>query len=122
MNITQLKTACVCGLLLIALSALPSPAGAEVAASTRGRSPGSTWPVPGLGSPATVRGAVSVGRSDVRVAPALAPATQPGGTFEWADASVGAGFALMISLLVAGGASIRARRRVPGQLTAGSGR
>lgn len=117
MNIAQLRTACACGLLLVALSALPSPAGAGVAVSTRGRSPGSTWPVPGLGSPATVRGAVTVGRSDVRVAPVPAPATRRSGTFEWADAGVGAGLTVVLGLIGVAGALVLSRRRLQGQMT-----
>ena len=50
MNIALLKAACTSGLLLVALalSASSPPAGAAT--------PPSAWPVPGLGSPATVRG------------------------------------------------------------------
>jgi hypothetical protein len=49
MNIALLKAACTSGLLLVALSAFSPPAGAATA-------PAGAWPVPGLGSPATVRG------------------------------------------------------------------
>jgi hypothetical protein len=46
------------------------------------------------------------------------PASQPSGTFDWADASVGAGFTVVIGLLVAGGALVFSRRRVREQLRA----
>jgi hypothetical protein len=48
MNIAPLRAASSTGLVLIALSAFSPPAGA--ATPTAG-----AWPVPGLGSPATVR-------------------------------------------------------------------
>jgi hypothetical protein len=51
-----------------------------------------------------------------------ATSSQPSETFDWADASVGAGFAVMFGLLIAGGALVGSRRRVHRQLTAGSGR
>ena len=43
-------------------------------------------------------------------------------TFDWADASVGAGFAIMVGVLLAGGVSVASRRRVHRQLTARSSR
>lgn len=112
MNIALLRAACTSGLLLVALSAISPPASAAT--------PAGAWPVPGLGSPATVRadagGTSSASVSDVRVVPG--PATQPSGTFDWADASAGAGFTAGIGLLVAGGALMFSRRRVREQLRA----
>ena len=108
MNTALRKAACTSGLLLVALSASSPPAGAAT--------PAGAWPVPGLGSPATLRGDAGASVSDVRVVPG--PATQPSESFEWADASVGAGFTAGIGLLVAGGALTFSRRRVREQLPA----
>jgi hypothetical protein len=124
MNIALLKAACASGLLLVALSAISPPAGAVT--------PAGAWPVPGLGSPATVRahagGTASVSSSATysdpirsggfQVGVASAPAIQTSGRFDWADASVGAGVTAGIGLFLAGGALMFGRRRVREQLRA----
>jgi hypothetical protein len=48
--------------------------------------------------------------------------TRPSETFDWADASVGAGAAIIAALVVATGALAFSRRRVRGHLTAESNR
>jgi hypothetical protein len=54
------------------------------------------------------------GRSGGAPAPAIQPreiSIQPSETFDWADAGVGAGFTVVLGLLVAGGALVFSRRR-----------
>ena len=65
------------------------------------------WPVPGLGSPATVR-AHNHGPSPAADERA---ATRPSDTFDCGDAGVGAGLTVVLGLLVAGGALVLSPRR-----------
>ena len=134
MNIALLKAACASGLLLVALSALASTTAAmgpsQAYQAPHQAPPAGAWPVPGLGSPATVRadagGTASVSSSPTYSDPirsggfqlgvASASAIQTSGRFDWADASVGAGVTAGIGLLVAGGAMVFSRRRVREQL------
>jgi hypothetical protein len=53
-----------------------------------------------------------------KVSGVRAQARQPSRTFDWADASVGAGVTAGIGLLILAGASLAGRRRVRGQLPA----
>jgi hypothetical protein len=101
-NRASLKVAGLIGLLLVVLCALALPASAKA-----------LWPVPGLGSPATVR-------ADSRGNLGKREAVHPSGTFDWADASVGAAFGAVLVPLLAGGVLLLNRGWVRAQLPAGS--
>ena len=63
----------------------------------------------------------NTGRVDLVSAPANpAPVLQPSETFDWADAGVGAGAAMIAALIAVAGALAFSRRRAHGQLTAES--
>lgn len=110
MNVTPLKAVRSAGLVLIALTALSSTAaamGPGCPCMVAGGPPG--------GLPALLHAAHDAARTDLavpvaHVAVASSPATQPGTTFDWPDAGVGAGFTLAIGLLGVGGASVLRRR------------
>jgi hypothetical protein len=138
MNIAPLRAARTTGLLLIALSALSSPAAAmgpapvaqpAAVATAGGISNSSVSDVQCPCNPdLPVRHAASVSSAAAYSDPirsggfqlgvASAPAIQTSGTFDWADASVGAGVTAGIGLFLAGGALMFGRRRVHEQLRA----
>jgi hypothetical protein len=111
MNVTPLKAVCSTGLVLVALTAQSSPAGAT--------GPGCPCMVAGGppgGLPALLHAADNAARAKpsvpvAQVAVASSPVAQPGATFDWPDAGVGAGFAAAIGLLGVGAASVLRRRQ-----------
>jgi hypothetical protein len=117
MKVTSLKAVRSIGLVLVALAALSSSAAAVGPACpcmVAGGPPG--------GLPA-LRAANDAARADLavpvaQIAVASSPVTQPGTTFDWSDAGVGAGFTIAIGLLGVGGASVLRRR--PGRTHAGA--
>jgi hypothetical protein len=148
MNIAPRRAACSTGLLLVTLSALVSPASAkgpetayrvtppEAVTARPSECPCFVAGGPPGGLPvlialrATGTGEVHsggdrvVGRLGEPAAAVQSRETsiQPSETFDWADASVGAGFMAMLGLLVAGGALVSSRLRLHRQMTAGSRR
>jgi hypothetical protein len=111
MTVTLLKAVRSTGLVLVALAALSSSAaamGPECPCTVAGGPPG--------GLPALVHAAHDAARADLavpvaQVAVVSSSATQPGTTFDWPDAGVGAGFTIAVGLLGVGGASVLRRRQ-----------
>jgi hypothetical protein len=106
MNVTPLRAITLAGLLLAALCVQSSTAVAL----------GPTAPE------------ISSARAALNAAPSASPARQvvvvhgpakeSSRTFDWKDASVGAGVTAVIGLLIFGGASLFGRRRLRGRLPA----
>jgi hypothetical protein len=121
MNATPLKVVRSTGLVLVALTTLSASAAAmgpnttELAAVPASACPCMVAGGPPGGRSALLRAANHAARAGLtvpvaQVAVASSPVTQPGTTFDWPDAGVGAGFTLAIGLLGVGGASVLRRR------------
>ncbi|MDX6600469.1 MAG: hypothetical protein QOE87_4356 [Gaiellales bacterium] len=121
MGITALRVACAIGFLLLALYALTSTASAMPGSWPRVAAIGGDEMRSGGGQVVAKAGAPGSGHHYTGDQLLQQAAIQPGNVFDWADASVGAGFTVVLGLLVAGGAFVSGRRRVHGQLSAGSG-
>ena len=148
-NSAALRAACVVGLVLVVLCALASKAsalpgsrpqatgilsgemrsgGGQVVANGGMRGSGHHYTGHQLGQYAAIQPSASahhytghqIGqRAAIQV---RASASQPSETFDWADASVGAGFTIMVGVIIVGGVLVASRRRGHRQLTAGSSR
>jgi hypothetical protein len=150
LTIARVRVACVIGLLVMALGALASKASAmpgswpresprvTVASASSGgragymRSGGGQF-AGRLGDTHATR--VTGGRGQPGLAKPVTPGSghhytgqqlrpraviQSSRTFDWADASVGAGFTVALALLAAGGALVLSRRRAHRPMTAGN--
>jgi hypothetical protein len=120
---TALRVVCAIGLVLVALAVLSSQAWAI---------PGS-WPQVAVGGDEMRSGGGQIvamsstpgsGHHYTGHQVAIQPtetSIQPGESFDWADASVGAGIAVMLGVLIGGAAWVSNWRRVRGGLTASGG-
>jgi hypothetical protein len=109
-NGALVRVACAIGLVLVALCALASQA----------------WAMPGAWPQVAATGSAEMRSGGGQFVPmtAIQPreiSIQPNDTFDWADASVGAGFTFVLGLLVAGGALVSSGR-MHGKVSAGKAR